>query len=279
MFLGQKKKLEDCILEELSKGPLLILDLIQKIKSRVPGVTKQGVYYALRVLKSQEVVVLHKGHVSINVSWLNKVNEYTLTAQHHYFSAQQRSGDVAALQDGEKIKYYFTDPSTTDIFWNHTITILSRIVDPVHPFIAFDPHCWFFIAGDNESTLRDSVNKDGRSYLVAVNGNTLLDKHIKNEFNGTESQYYMAGKKLFPSENYYLNIIGDYIVEVWLDTECEKRMQHLYSSTKKYSDSVQYELQSIIEERGKTKLVVSRNIKKAERLKKKLLKFFFVPTN
>ena len=117
--------------------------------------------------------------------------------------------------------------------------------------------------------------------------NKLLDKDFfleppKKE--SLEGKYALAdvtyaGKKLFPSENYYLNIIGDYIVEVWLDTECEKRMQHLYSSTKKYSDSVQYELQSIIEERGKTKLVVSRNIKKAERLKKKLLKFFFVPTN
>ncbi len=277
MFMRKKKSLEDYILTELQRGSGIILELIEHIKHYRPGTTKQGVYAALRVLQKQEIVLTHRGTASLNSVWLERLQEYCTIAQHNYYSATTGGGHVTQLNEGEKIQYIFRNPVTADAFWNHAIILLMETHPTVDPFVAYDPHTWFFIAHpENERTVRDYTVAHGRRYLIVSAAHTPLDRVVRSEFNATTSQYHIVTKPLFPM-HYYLNIIGDFLIEVWFDDAVVERMEQLYQDTKTLTAPVQATFRSTMEQRGRMKLVISHDKNKAQRLKKKLLKYFYIP--
>lgn len=276
MFTRKKRSIEDYILTELQRGPQVTLDLIEKIKQQRAGTTKQGVYAALRLLQQEEIVLIHRGSASINVVWLERLQQYCTIAQHHYFSASG-SGHFTDLHDREKIQYTFRNPVYADAFWNHAIILIMETHPTADPFIGYDPHAWFYVAHpENERALRDYTIAHGRQYLVVSASNTPLDRAIRHEFNGTSSQYHIIKTPLFP-QHYYFNIIGDFLIEVWFDRTVTERMEKFYAHTTALTPATQAAFRTVVEQRSRMKLVISHNKKKAQRLKKKLLKYFYIP--
>lgn len=146
---------------------------------------------------------------------------------------------------------------------------------PGVPWFAYNPHDWFFIARNKtESELRDFINKKGGIYVMTVGGKTALDRHIRREFDGKRAKYHMRDKPMFTKNNYYVNVVGDFIVEVLIDKKIAGRIENLYGKTGFYSDNAKEELQTIINSKGKSRLTISRNKAKAKMLVNKLAKPF-----
>ncbi len=232
-------------------------------------------YAVLRKLISAEVVLKHKKQISLNLAWLTKVGSFVSLAGHFYTSAD-RSGSFLGLDDGEKIKYEFRNLKVTDAFWNHVLYLLVEI-HPKRPWLSYNPHSWFFLARpESERGLRDFIIKNGGQYLLTAGGKEPLDRTIQREFDGKRSQYFMRGSPLFPKNNYYPSVIGDYILEVWIDPAQAKAIEHIYTITTDINAEIEEKLRDIIGSRGRTKLVVSRSRKKAEKLRYRLAKPFYI---
>ncbi|MBI2426708.1 MAG: hypothetical protein HYV34_02580 [Candidatus Kerfeldbacteria bacterium] len=277
MFLRKHFSLDDRILAHLQHGSMIILDLIATIKRERPGTTKQGVYAALRILKKEEVVVLHAGRASLNAAWLTNVHRYFTIAEHYYFQKNVGAGHFANLREGEKIQYTFTSPLVADTFWIHALFILIETTPPGAHFIAYDPHCWFFLAhAESERGFVRFARVHKRLYLVSVGARTPLDRLVAREVDGTHSQYAMLTPAPFPSTR-YINIIGDYVIDVSLEKRVADAMDAFYTRTREWTPDVGRALRHLVEERGRTKLVISRNAKKAEQLRRKFLKSFYIP--
>lgn len=275
-MLLSSSQIEQQILEELQGGSVVSLDLIERIRTKRPGTTKQGVYAALRSLKKKGVVVVGSKEAALNMSWLQRVNDFVEAAQHQY-GGQAGLGGVAGLQDRESVQYTFRDPITADAFWNHTLLLLLETLQGRGPFVAYDPHVWFYIAHpENERHLRDEVISHGRQYLVAAAYKTPLDRVVAEEFDREMSQYHMLDRPAFGKPNYYLNVLEDFLIEVWMDPLVSDRLEAWYRETKVLDENARQQLRAILEGRGRTRLKVSRNKVKAERLRKKFLKGFYV---
>ena len=268
--------IEQQVLEELQSGSVTTLDLIERLRDRRPGTTKQGVYAALRSLKRKGVVVVGSKEAALNMSWLQKVGDFVDVAQHQY-GGRAGLGGVGALRDRESIQYRFRDTIAADAFWNHTLLTFLEILPGTAPFIAYDPHVWFYLVHpDYERHLRDEVVAHGRQYLVASAYRTPLDRAIASEFDGTMSQYHIMESPLFPDPRYYLNVLGDFLIEVWMDPIVTEELDVFYREAETFDDETRVRLRALLERRGRTRLKVSRNHAKAERLRKKLLKGFYV---
>lgn len=276
MISNNPKNLEEYILQHLQKGSCRAADLIEDIKKFRPKTTKQGVYASLRSLRKSEAVVLHGGFVSLNTVWLNKMSDYFSTALLAYTKQGAKTDAILNLQDGDSVQYFFQDPVVTDAFWSHVFFLLIKITPTLEPVFLYNPHEWFLLARmENEKGLINNVVEQGRLYLMTVGNKYPLDRYVSKYFDGTKAQYFMSSKKLFSKENYYLNIIGDYLIEVWLDPVITKKIEEFYKKAEKFSEEEQNVLQSIISQRGRSKLKVSRNNKKAVRFKKILGKAFY----
>ena len=271
-----KHNLESVIIESLQKGPISTANLLELLREKRPKTTKQGMYAVLRKLIRAEIALKHKQQISLNVVWLSKLESFISLAGHFYTSTS-RSGSFLGLADGDKIKYEFQNPNVTDAFWIHVLFLLVE-AHPGTPWFGYNPHDWFFLARpESERAFRDFIVKNGGQYLMVVGSTYPLDAIIRKEFDDKYSQYFMRKSPLFPKNNYYINIIGDYIIEVWLDTAQAKEIENLYASVTEVNEDVGEKLRNIIASKGKTKLIVSRNRKKAEKFRRMLSKPFFIP--
>lgn len=276
MSLVKPKNIEENLLFLLKKGPQKCLDLVTKIKEIRPQTTKQAVYCALRILRDQENIIITKGAASLNLSWLNEMTNFFEGAKGNYVK-NSNDGSFLRLEDKERIKYYFQTVEKADIFWTHAIYILIEQLKEKEPIFFYNPHEWFLLARNkNEQAFIDSFAHKNHPFLLTAGGSTPLDKHIASGFDGTKSQYNMLTRPMFKENNYYLNIFGDFLIEVWLDKEISNEVDALYQTATDFDDDAKEKIQKILARQGRTRLVISHNHKKATRLKKILAKDFAI---
>lgn len=267
--------LQHDIVELLRTGPLPGRELLAKLNKRVGKTTKQGMYAALRKLITAEIVVKHKRQISLNVAWLTKLESFLSHAEQTY-TKTPRPGTVLDMRDGDRIRYEFGNTNLTEAFWNHTNHVLAAN-HPKTPWFGYNPHCWFFLADpERERGFRDFIAKNGGQYFIMADGTWPLDRAIRSEFDGKNSQYFIRHSPLFKKQDYYLNVIGDYLIEAWLDPAHARVIERIYASATEITADVQKRLRDVINSKGRTRLIVSRDKKKAERLRRTLAKPFYV---
>jgi len=278
MLLGKENSIESLICTLLQQGAIDTASLIAEIRELRPKTTKQGVYAALRQLRREEIVVLHNKKASFNVRWLKQMDQFIKSAEQNYIESDFGRDNFLNLKDGEKISYFFSNPIDTDNFWGHALVILGESSVPSsEPAYLYNPHEWFLIARrESERECFDIITKK-RRLLLTSGAKTPLDRAVAIEFDGDRGQYHMLDTPLFPKNNYYLNIVGDFIIEVWIDSSIAAQIESLYRETEKLGDDTAEKLIRIVAGRGRSKLAISRNAKKAERLKKMLRKNFYIP--
>jgi len=276
MSLVKPKNIEENILFLLKKGPQKSLVLVAKIKEIRPQTTKQAVYVALRMLNAEQNIVIAKGVASLNLSWLNEMTNFFASAKSSYVK-NSNDGSFLALADKERIKYYFQTVEKADIFWTHAIYVLIEQLASEQPIFFYNPHEWFLLARNkNEQALIDSFAHKNHPFLLTVGGNFPLDKHIASSFDTAKSQYNMLAKPMLKEDNYYLNIFGDFLIEVWLDKEIADEVESLYRTATNFDEDAKEKIQKILACQGRMRLVISRNHKKATKLKKTLARDFAI---
>lgn len=270
------KTIEDYILHYLKTGSLLNIEIIQKLQIDRPGTTKQGVYIALRDLKRQEVILTQGKKSALNIRWLKSLEDYFSIARRSYVQ-DGTDGHPLYLKEGEKIQYLFYNSEEADSFWWHILYLLAESSQTGQPVYLYNPHDWFLIARRQSEleSLRSIVKMD-KQYLMTVGGNTVLDKYIAKDFDSTNSQYYMADKPMFKKNNYYLNIVDDFLIEVHINPSIANEVEKFYASVNKINEVVLKDLHNIVRAHGKIRLVVSRNYAKAKELKNLLQKHFYL---
>lgn len=172
--------IEDYIFTTLQKDTLSIVQLIEVIKKKRPGTTKQGVYMIIRRLKKQEIVVVHNKNISLSGVWLSAMEEFFAEAQYNIKKAPSSGNSFLSLGQGEKLQYYFRNPILTDAFWSHVFITLVDASAPQTPVLIYNPHEWFLLARtDNETDIFKRINRRRQKLAVLAGNNTLLDKSVR----------------------------------------------------------------------------------------------------
>ncbi len=275
-MIYKPKTIEDYILSLLQKGSLGTGELLKQIQAERAGTTKQALYQILRKLKVDEVVIMRSKQVSLSHIWINKMADYFTSAQRAYTAHEKPSEDFLSLGDGEKISYTFKSPAHTDMFWGHAFGILAEVTGG-EPLYIYNPHEWFILAREeSEKTLFNELKEKKKQIYMLIGHNDTMDISSKKEFENEFTQYYASEKKLFPKENYYLNIFGDYVIEAWIDENVASKIDSFYKETKVFDEIAEKKIKSIVEQKGKNKLSILRNKRKAEKLKNLFKKYFHI---
>lgn len=274
-MLYKPKTIEDHILSLLKGGSLGTTDLLSQIKEVRPTTTKQALYQTLRKLKKEEVVVLRSKLVSLSHIWINKMSEYFSGAQGSYGSSTEPSEDFLKLEDGEKISYTFKSPEHTDMFWGHAFGILSNRVSK--SIFIYNPHEWFIVAREeSEKHLFQEIVKKDKELNVLVGNRDDIDKEQGIWFSENNIQYFATVDKIFDKRNYYLNIFDDFIIEAWLDEKTTQEIDKFYKEENTLNESSKQRLISVISNKGKNKLTISRNARRSAKLKNIFKKYFLI---
>lgn len=270
------KKIEDLIIRILKEGPLETIPLILKVWETRPNVTKQAIYKSLRELKKNEVIVKNRMQIALSSIWIKRLADFVQNAQVNYTTEKTPGIDFLTLKEGERVSYSFKTFDATDVFWGHAFSIFSDITPPAFPVFIYDPHEWFLLArGKSELFLFEKIKKSGRKLFLLAGNKDPLDMWVQKYFNGVENYYRMETGMHF-KENYYVNVFGAFLIEAFLDKNVSHQIGNFYKTTKVFDASAKEELKRIILTRGKNKLIISKNKRKADTIRRIFEKRFLV---
>lgn len=280
MILTEQKNTEEIIVEILSGGPIKTADLIQKIKKIKQGITKQTVYSALRKLRKEEVVIMYKKEAMLNQAWILKLYDFLENTDKNYIFAHKKSGyieGVNQLSEGDKITYHFKDFRTLDIYWAHIFFVILKKVDKKAPIFIFNPHEWFLLIRDEpEQKAFEWLKKERRPTFLTLGHETPLDKLIVKEYSSKTVSVAIDTKTNYP-DDYYVAVVDDYVLETKFDASMAREINRVYKAAQSPGEKVIGAVREIISKKYKAKVIVSKNKNKAEKIKKKLAKNFFIP--
>ena len=267
------KKIDELIIKGLGNGPLKTVDLLAYVHRHKKPLTKQGFYAALRKLKKEEVVVIYGNKTGLNTTWIHDTR-YLFEEMSKAYEIERTSFEALRLKDGENLSYVFSTLKHLDVFWGHVQNIFLQNTPVDEAIYSFDPHYWLYLARQNsERKILAHIIRNGRKFLMTVGSNTPLDKIIKKDFTSRYLQYNC--KKIFPKEDFYISVIGDYIIEISMDKKIAASIDAIYTTNNSLTSEVQALFEDIVERKSKSRIKISRNKAKATRLKKKLSKDFY----
>ncbi len=268
MLLSKNPDIKETIISLLAKGAVDSTEL-QKQVSEHKKVTKQGFYKALRELVVDEVVIKNKQLVALSNVWVNKVQVFTASIDKEY----QSEDSFLNLQEGESLVYHFKSLASLDVLWMHYFYIIAK-KESDKPFIFYNSHeFWSLFRFAEENAMYEWVANTGRKTFGVIGGNTDMDRattaYVKKY--GIEFAYE---EKMSLPKNYYTSVIGDYILDTILDMNTANAIDLLYKNNTVWNESVAQQLQAILKNLKRSKVVIYRNKKKAEMLRRKLMKYF-----
>ncbi len=271
MLLGSKNEISEIIVSSLAKGAQETLSLHEAVQVK-KSVSKQNFYKALRGLIKEEVIVKNKLMVALNNLWVNKLHEFTDIVDSNYQT--QTSETLLGLLEGESLVYHFKSLASLDALWKHYFFIIAKN-NPDEDIVLYNPHeFWSLFRFETENFMYKWIFENKKTAYEIIGNNTQLDKsttsHIKNF--GIQIMYESSPslkKNVFPA------VIGDYIIETILDMNTINAIDAIYRNNKMWSAGLEKELYEILEKVKRSKIVISKDRKRAQKLYKKLVRKYF----
>ncbi len=275
MSFLRPKTIEEIIILLLESGEKSTVALLAEVRQFKKKATKQGFYAALRKLKAEEAIVIYKGVVALHTTWINDMRSAIEKTANNYLGETETFG-MLSLIDKESVMYSFSTIRHLDAFWGHAQTMLMTHTPRNEAIYAYNPHYWFYIARkETEQKLLKEIAIKKRQFLMTVGGNSKLDAAIQHEFKGDYVQYCLV-KPFSTPRHYYFTSIGDYTIEVFLDKNLTNAIEAIYKKYDQVTLEAIREMQLLLVIKARNKIRISRNKNKAEKIRKRLAKNFFV---
>lgn len=273
LFLNNHQT-ESCIIKSLQQGGLTGPQIIEEIKKIKPAITRQAVYAALRRMMREEIITKAKQRYTVNRLWVKDMSAFAQALLHE--TDARDLIPILDLKDGDKIVYTFQDPLTMDRYWGHIFDSVLKAHDSGQPIFVYYPHDWMWYARpQTEAFFLEQFERDQVLCFLSIGGKTPMDKLFKERWHGDMLQINI-GKTYSLKNNTMINILGDFLFEVTIDQNLARAVETIY--THDYpEETVRERIQKLITNNYKTKLVLTRNKKRAQSLAKKIAKDFYFP--
>lgn len=270
MIFGTKPKISERIISSLAEGPLDSLVLLGKLKE-AHQITKQGFYRALRELMEEEIVTKNKQLIILSPFWINKLGDFAKRLESN--TVDKGAESLFNLSEGDTIVFRFKSITDLYLLWTHYFFILCKGIDGSVVF--FNGHnFWALFRSDIENEMYAWIKNNNKEAYTVIGHNTPLDKST-SEYIKTDYGIEVAFEKT-PSvkETIFPAVFGDYVMSTVLDKDTVDAIDALYHKYEAWQPEIQTELEEIISKIQRSKVVIERNQKKAEKLRKKLMKYF-----
>lgn len=273
MLFGTKSnKIEEKIVEILHKNPLDGPSLLGKLNEQENPPSKESFYRILRDLKKEEIIHKDGPIYTLNRIWLKRIRGF-IDKQ-----IQSDTLNILDMQDGDKITYKFKNPNLMGIYWAHSGNVIFDNTSSNTPILIYHPHEWLIYARTHseEFFLQNFVkgyhHGKGKVFWI-MGGNTALDKKFQKEWNEGLLEIG-TGLDIGAGKNLYVNVAGDYVFLVTTEKSFGEKLDQIFRENEVMTPKALTELRDLTEKNYKTKLVLMKSKKEAEKWKKKFKKYF-----
>jgi DNA-binding PadR family transcriptional regulator len=275
MIFGTKSnKIEEKIVEILHQNPLNGPSLLNRLNGQENPPSKESFYRILRDLKKEEIIHKNGPIYTLNRIWLKRMRGFI---DKHI---QSDTLNILDMQDGDQITYKFKSPNLMGIYWAHSGNVVFDNTPSNTPILIYHPHEWLIYTRTHseEFFLQNFVNgyDNGKGMVFWImGGNTPLDKKFQKEWSKGLLEIG-TGIDIGAGKNLYVNVVGDYVFLVTTEKSFGEKLDEIFQKHEIMTPNALTKLRDLTEKNYKTKLVLMKNKKEAEKWKKKFKKYFLV---
>lgn len=264
MLLSYPESLEDFIAQVLAGRNATAKELLRQYNDQAQKtVTPQAVYKTLRKLIGQEVVLKHKDTYSLNNVWKREV-----------VSLLGKTSALLELHPGESIMYSFKSLEQLDKYWKHIQEDTSGDVAITYFFC---PHqYWWFVPGrrESEKNFYAQFAEDKRHAVLLLGGITAVDKELKAIISNPYVQVHTEIDNSFRVVD-SLTVKNDLIMRTRLPLAVSNDINDIFNQNLPMEETARL-LSRLFVKKIPVKILIERNAKKAEKLRKQIGKYFYI---
>jgi hypothetical protein len=269
MLFNGPQDTKELIITTLSQGSISSVEL-QRLISEKRHITKQAFYKALRELMKDEIIIKNQKLLVLNNLWINKMYGFIASID----STHGGNKSLIELGEGDSTVHHFNSLTSLNQLWMHYFFIMAKKVSD-EQIIFYNKHnFWTLFRNESENFMFKWIKEHNRKAYFVIGENTLLDRKTTTYVQDFEIDTHYETKSSFEKNHYSITVIGDYILDTVLDMNTANAIDALYRNNKVWSEEVSEQLTAILKNLKRSKVVIERNKKKAELLRKKLMKYF-----
>lgn len=265
------------IIEALTrKYPLSVLQLTSEIgKQSGRKVSRQAVHLAVNTLINDQYLDKSNQSYKLSGRFIQDLEKVVVELKETY----GKSPDSRTLLNGRNTqKIAVSSLKEMDAVWNNLLReILQPYPIPKHPYLQCVPHAWFSIAQfEEEKHISSLLIERTTGFYTRAAGVTKLDKWLARFYEGAKSQYLISPLKSTNGCRSQLSIFDDYIIEAEYPKGIAQRLDYLFESSSQISEIDLRGFISCVSSPAEIIIKVSRNRRRAKRLKASLFGDFAV---
>lgn len=263
MLLSSQKSIEDFVVEALAIKNLTAEQLLFMYNARQKQVTLQAVYKALHKLILDEVLLKHKHEYVLSNIWKRQVSLLL-----------DKKQTVPTLKEGESIVYSFKSLPQLDEYWKH---IQEGTKEESELSYYFCPHqYWWFVPDRRESEMNfyKAFLKNKSHAVLLIGGVTQTDKETKKLIVNDFVQVHLDENNGFRMTD-SLTIKNNLIITTRLPMAISNKISGIFNQNLSSSET-EVSLADLFRKKIPVRIIIERNNKKAEKLKKQIGKYFYI---
>ncbi|MCU0660087.1 MAG: hypothetical protein MUD00_00510 [Candidatus Pacebacteria bacterium] len=271
VFRLEKSGISETIISLLAHGATNTKELQIKVNAR-KKVTKQAFYKALRELIAREIVLKNKQVILLNNSWVNKLHDFINTIDEHYQS--QTASFFFNLSEGESLVYRFKSIPNLDALWMHYFYLIVKQEKEASILMHNQHEFWSLVRPEEQEEMYQWIKNNKRRAYIVIGNNTKLDKATTKHIQDYDIEMMYEEGSSF-KETYYYAIISDYIMTTVIDQKTARAVDAIYKKYEVVNKSVMSEVENILKQVKKSKVIIQKNKVRADKIRKMLIKKYF----
>ncbi len=265
MLFSKNQKLDDIIIEILFSGQKTAKKLLSEVEKLGLEYTIQSLYIVLRELITSEIIIKTGFYYKINEEWKNKIINHISPGSEEIF-------------DGEKTIFLLNSLIHYDLQWKNTILPLHNKY-PQDPIFFYNYHyVWIHLGETRQQSELDyyqSFLKEKRYAFSLVGSHSPLEVETKKMIESEYVRIFIDDKPI--QSTGYITIINDYVITSYLTKKTLQEIDNCYKKAKSITE-LQTLIQKIDFKTNKIKIILERNKEKAKKLRKRISKDFYIPS-
>jgi hypothetical protein len=268
----EDSSLEQISLKIMSERPYVTAEKLRALAStNKRKFSPAAVYKVLNKLLTGGVVVKAGPRYSLSLTWVFGVFSFAEKLSKVYFCEEYL--DSLLPEAGKKRTWKFTDLRRCNDFWNQLLLALLKRTPSVDSY-AWVPSPWFvLLPGDRDSRLQQVFRMTNRKFYSVFGSSRRFEPVVRKLYNHS-NQILTFGKKPFPTKGArYLDIVGDYVLTVSVDSKTSQEISLLFADNKRAELNTNAAL-AILHQRCRTTITIEHSPRKAARLRSTLTRLF-----
>lgn len=268
-----RDSLEQITLHIMSKRPYVTAEQLRQTASRGRSAfSPAAVYKVLNKLQNAGIIVKTGSRYSLSLGWIFEIFGYANKLAETYFS---ESYLATLIPDKDKrLAWKFSDLMRCNEFWNQLLLALLKHT-PAGDVFSWVPYPWFaLLQEERESRLQKVFRMSGRTFYTSFGHDNPFEPRIRKLYSHRNQIISFALGPLSDQTNRYTDIIGDYILQVTVDSRTAQRIESLMLKGNRKTPPSHSPSLALLTRSCKITITLECNQKKAARLRGQLADFF-----